>query len=140
MGRPPEPVPADKVEEICEWIANGNTLRSWCRQPGNPNWTTIYRWMEKDENFAHRLARARDIGQDAIAEDTLEIIDTFPVEAVSENSSRLDSGHVTWLRNRVDQRMKLLKVWNPAKWGEKVDVNHNGGVSLHVTSGVPDDE
>ena len=69
LGRPstkPDPV---IVNEIIEWIAHGNTLRSYCRQKNKPNWRTIYNWLEKDEgDFIARFAHARDMGADAIAE------------------------------------------------------------------------
>ena len=95
--------------------------------------------MEKDTEFAARIAHARELGHDAIAEETLEIIDTFPIEAVSDSGSRLDAGHVSWLKNRVEQRMKLLAKWNPKKYGDKVGVQHEGGVTLNVVTGVPEE-
>lgn len=137
-GRPPEAVPQDIAEEIVEWISIGQTLRDYCRQEGKPSWRSVYRWMEKDTEFAARIAHARELGHDAIAEETLEIIDTFPIEAVSDSGSRLDSGHVAWLKNRVEQRMKLLAKWNPKKYGDKVGVQHEGGVTLNVVTGVPE--
>lgn len=138
MGRPPQPVPQDKVEEIVAWIASGQTLRDFCRQEGAPSWRTVYDWLEKDEDFATRFARARELGQDAIAEETLQIIDTFPMEAVSDSGSRLDSAHVAWLKNRVEQRMKLLAKWNPKKWGDKVDLTSDGkavGLAINIDLG-----
>ena len=138
-GRPPEAVPADIAEELVEWISQGKTLREYCRQPGNPAWRTVYAWMEKDVDFYARIAHARELGHDAIAEETLEIIDTFPMEAVSDSGSRLDSGHVAWPKNRVAQRMKLLAKWNPKKYGDKVGVQHEGGVTLNVVTGVPEE-
>lgn len=138
-GRPVEAVPQDKVEEIIKWISSGKTLREYCRGEGNPHWNTVYDWLEKDEEFAGRFARARDMGHDAIAEDTLDIIDTFPMEKTSENSSSLDSAHVAWLKNRVEQRMKLLAKWNPKKYGDKVGIEHQGGVSISVVTGVPEE-
>ena len=69
----------------------------------------------------------------------MEIIDTFPMMAESENGgSRVDSGHVTWLRNRVDQRLKLLAKWNPKKYGDKVDVTSGGekvGLAINIDLG-----
>lgn len=138
-GRPPEAVPQDIAEEIVEWISIGQTLRDYCRQEGKPSWRSVYRWMEKDTEFAARIAHARELGHDAIAEETLEIIDTFPIEAVSDSGSRLDAGHVSWLKNRVEQRMKLLAKWNPKKYGDKVGVQHEGGVTLNVVTGVPEE-
>lgn len=118
-GRPAEPVPTDKMDEILEWIAHGKPLREYCRIEGNPAFRTVYDWLDKDKEFAARFAQARDVGADVIAEEALEIIDTFPVEAVSDSGSRLDSAHVAWLKNRAEMRLKLLAKWNPKKYGDR---------------------
>lgn len=129
VGRPPEPVPANHIEAICKWISQGQTLREWCRK-NKIHYSTVYLWLEKDQEFAKRFARARDIGADAIADETLAIIDTEPEFAeswsIGGGSKHRDSAHASWLKNRVEQRMKLLAKWNPKKYGEKVDVNHGG--------------
>lgn len=129
VGRPPEPVPADKAQEICEWISQGKTLRQWCRE-NDIHYSTVYLWLEKDKEFAQRFAQARDVGGDVIAEEALAIIDTFPIEAVSDSGSRLDAGHVAWLKNRAEMRLKLLAKWNPKKYGDKVGIEHSGSVAL----------
>lgn len=59
LGRPPEPVLQDKADEIINWISSGRFLSEYCRQIGKPSRTAIYGWMEKDEAFAERVARAR---------------------------------------------------------------------------------
>lgn len=126
------------IEEILEWIANGKTLREFCRQPGRPVWTVVYKWLSRDESFRERFAQARDVGTDAIAEETLEIIDTFPIDAVSGDGKRLDSAHVAWMRNRVDQRLKLLAKWNPKKYGDKIDLTSKGekvGLNISIDMG-----
>jgi hypothetical protein len=129
MGRPPEAVPEDKAQAICEWISLGNTLRQWCRE-NDIHYSTVYLWMEKDADFSQRFARARDVGHDAIADEALAIIDTFPVETVSDSGSRLDAGHVSWLKNRAEMRLKLLAKWNPKKYGDRVGVEHSGSIAL----------
>ena len=133
MGRPPEPVPQDKAQAICEWIAQGKTLRQWCRE-NDIHYSTVYLWQEKDQDFAQRFARAREIGHDAIADETLEIIDTEAEFAESWSkdggSKHRDSAHATWLKNRAEQRMKLLAKWNPKKYGDKVGVEHSGAIAL----------
>jgi len=123
MGRPPQPVPADKVEEIIVWISEGKPLREYCRIQGNPAFRTVYDWLEKDENFAARFAHARDIGGDVIAEEGLAILDTFPM---STATGSIDSAHVSWLKNRFEGRLKLLAKWNPKKYGEKSSVELTG--------------
>ena len=134
MGRPPEAVPEAVAEEIVEWISQGKTLRDFCRLEGKPAWRTVYAWMEKDKDFYARIAHARDLGYDAIAEETLEIIDTPPEMAESWSqgggSKHRDSAHAGWLKNRVEQRMKLLAKWSPKKYGDKVGVEHSGAIAL----------
>lgn len=133
VGRPPEAVPEDKAQAICEWISLGNTLRQWCRE-NDIHYSTVYLWMEKDADFAQRFARARDVGHDAIADECLEIIDTQAemAETTSQSggSSHRDSAHVSWMKNRVEMRLKLLAKWNPKKYGDRVGVEHSGSVAL----------
>ncbi len=126
MGRPVEAVPAAVARDICEWIADGNTLREFCRQDGRPSWRTVYEWVAKDAEFAARFARARDLGTDAIAEDTLTLIDETPAQAIGPSGSRVDQGHVQWQKNRVELRLKLLAKWNPKRYGDKIDVTTEG--------------
>lgn len=137
-GRPPEPVPADKAEEIINWISQGKTLREWCRQ-NDIHYSTVYLWMEKDESFNQRFARARDIGHDAIADEAMNILDEEPEMAVSEGGARRDAGYVAWQKARAEFRLKLLAKWNPKKYGDKMNVEHQGGINLSVVTGVPDD-
>ena len=129
VGRPPEPVPADKAQEICEWISQGKTLRQWCRE-NDIHYSTVYLWMEKDKDFAQRFARARETGHDAIADETLDIIDEIPERTLTENGDKVDTGYVAWSKNRVEQRMKLLAKWNPKKYGDKLDIEHSGTLAL----------
>ncbi|MCC7462106.1 MAG: hypothetical protein IT480_06535 [Gammaproteobacteria bacterium] len=123
-GRPPEPVPEKTAEAIIDWLASGKALREFCRKRGAPAWRTVYDWIDKDAEFAARIAQAREIGADAIAEETLEIIDTQA--EIAPNTGCRDSAHVAWLRNRAWQRMQLLAKWNPKKYGEKVENTHLG--------------
>lgn len=140
IGRPPEKPDPVIVDEIIDWIEDGQTLRDYCRIPGKPSWKTVYRWMEKDEEFLTRFMRARDAGEDAIAQDTLKLIDQTPDRIVSESGvSKIDPGWVQYQRNRVDQRMKLLAVWNPRKYGAKVDMTSEGkAVGLNIVIDMND--
>ena len=94
----------------------------------------------RSEDFAERFARARDVGQDLIAEGTLELIDAEPQRIITEGGNgRIDPGWVQNQRNRVEQRMKLLMVWNPRKYGNKVDVTSAGkGLNITIDMGTDD--
>ena len=136
-GRPPEPVPQDKADQIIEWISAGKTLREWCRENGL-HYSTVYLWMEKDEEFAQRFARARDIGHDCIADECMEIIDTPPERILTEQGDKVDPGFVVWMKARAEERRKLLAKWNPKKYGDKVDVTSDGkavGLAINIDLG-----
>ena len=34
-------------------------------------------------------------------------------------------------------RLKLLAKWNPKKYGDRVDLGHEGGITLNVVTNVP---
>lgn len=127
-GRPSVYTP-EIADEICEWIADGRSLREWCRQHGKPTWSAVYAWLRADADFSARFALARDVGADAIAEDTLALLDAAPERHATQFGDKIDPAHVQWTKNRADQRLKLLAKWNPKKYGDRVDVNHGGQVS-----------
>lgn len=135
MGRPPEPVPQNKADEIIDWISAGKTLREWCRQAGNPSFRTVYDWLDKDDDFASRFAHARDTGHDVIAQECFEIADEQPPTI----EGRTDAGYVAWQKNRIWTRTQLLAKWNPKKYGDKIDLKHSGSVGLNISINLGDE-
>lgn len=101
------------IERLLGGIADGKTLRALCREEGMPNWRTVYDWVEADAELAAQLARARELGFDAIAEDVFDIAD----------GTRASSEHVQLSKMRIDTRLKLLACWSPKKYGNKQDVS-----------------
>ncbi len=128
-GRPPEPVPEDKADSIIRWLSDGKPLREWCRQPGNTPWRTVYEWMDKDSEFAARIARAREDGYDVIADECQRLADLEPMDQVQ----------VQWRRLQIETRLKLLAKWNPKKYGDRAQLDHGGGIILNVVTNVPRD-
>ena len=113
-------------ERIIDGLTDGVALRVLCRQDGMPSWRTVYDWINADASFATRVAHARDLGFEALAEDILDIADTTP--AISE--------HVQRSKMRIDTRLKLLACWSPKRYGNKqqVDVGNKEGETLKIES------
>ncbi len=128
VGRPTEPVPQDLADDLVAWLSNGRPLREWCRQDGKPVFQAVYDWMDKDSEFARRIARAREDGHDVIADQCMSLSDIQP----------LDQVEVAWRRLQVDTRLKLLAKWNPKKYGDRQHLDHGGNIVLNVITGVPD--
>lgn len=111
-------------ERIIDGLSNGIALRVLCRQDDMPAWRTVYDWMRADEELAARVACARDLGFEALAEDILDIADGTP--AIGD--------HVQLSKMRIDTRLKLLACWSPSKYGNKqtVDVGNKAGETLKI--------
>jgi len=123
------------IPEILEWIAEGKTLREFCRQPEKPSYGSVYDWLEQDKDFASRFARAREQGEEVIAQECLAIADDGTNDYMEEkhgddeeSSWRFNGEHVQRSRLRVDTRLKLLAKWNPKKYGDKVE--HSGEIGF----------
>jgi transposase len=122
IGRPSTRTPA-VVKEICDRLSAGEPMRAICRDPRMPGWDTVYDWMARDEGFALQVAQARENGVEAIAQDTLAMIDAPPQLVVDNNGvSRIDPAYVQWTKLRTEQRMKLLACWSPNRYGNRVQV------------------
>ena len=108
---------------ICDQLSEGVSLREICRSKGMPAWRTVYDWMAADEAFTAAIARAREIGYDAIAEQSCELVDQKPERGTD---GKIDPAWVSHIKLRVDHRMKLLAKWSPKKYGEKTTTEHTG--------------
>lgn len=129
MARPSKRTPQVE-DEVCRRLSEGETLRAICRGEGMPSWQRIYEWVAADEVFAGRIARARELGADAIAEQTLDILDEPPERTNTEHGDKVDSGYVAWQKNRAEQRLKLLAKWFPKKYGDRQEIDLNVNSAL----------
>jgi len=103
-----------------------------CRMEGMPAWRTVYDWVVDRPDFAARLARARDLGYDALAEEALEIANTPHLgqkkvfsSGVGEDEDSVTVTEDDMLGHRklqIETRLKLLACWNPKKYGTKVQM------------------
>lgn len=122
--------------EVCRRLSTGETLNAICRTKGYPDASTVWHWRENDPDFFQAIARARELGADAIADDTLRIADT-PVEGLitktdadGETVTREDMlGH---RRLQVDTRLKLLAKWDPKRYGDRIAHDVDGKLEITV--------
>ena len=138
LGRPvkkPDPV---IVENLLVHVANGGTVRAFCREKHNPSYNTIYRWLDKDKELMTRFTYvSRFLGARAIAEEALELVDTIPPVIGDGDNARMDNAHVNWMRSRADLRLKLLSKWYPQEYGDKVGIDAKGDINLTISTGIP---
>jgi hypothetical protein len=127
-GRPTKYTP-EIARLICEQLSDGIPLRQICREnKGFPAWRTVYDWMWRDAELSTAIARARDIGYDALAEECLYIADTphMGKKKVFTSGADDDEDSVTVTEEdmlghrklQIETRLKLLAKFNPKKYGE----------------------
>lgn len=128
-GRPSKFTPAI-ADEIVARMSLGEPLRQICRDEHMPHWTVVYDWQTADKAFSLRIAHARELGEEAIAQDCLDIADNATNDWMESHGKdggelyKLNGEHIQRSKLRIETRLKLLAKWNPRKWGEKVDLNH----------------
>jgi hypothetical protein len=105
-----------------------------------PHWTQVYEWLARDDSLSLRVAHAREAGYDALAEESLAIMDGEPLAVFDEGGNkRYDSGSIAWNKNRAEHRLKLLACWNPKKYGNKVAVGGDPGNPIKIEAQVEAD-
>jgi hypothetical protein len=123
----------DQEAELLDRTTKGEPLTRICADPRMPSRSSVYEWIESDEEFAGRFRAARARGVHAMAEECLDIAD----EPVSKD----DSVAVANKRVRIDTRLRLAGKWLAKDYGDKIDVNYNAEVThRHDLSGYSADE
>jgi hypothetical protein len=129
-GRPSKYNP-EIATEICQRLSNGEPLRQICRDDHIPAWQTIYDWMYRDDELGENgvglsraIARAREQGYEAIAEECLLIADN---PQFGQKQVMSDQGTSTTVEDmlghrklQIETRLKLLSKWDPKRFGDRV--------------------
>lgn len=125
------------ADEICRRLAEGESLRSICRDEEMPDESSVRAWaLDNVNGFGPQYARAREIGYDKLAEEILEISDTPQLGVI--RTSKPDGGEevkeadmIEHRRLRVDSRKWMLSKMLPKKYGDKLELG--GQVGMTVT-------
>lgn len=135
MGTP-QPYSEDTVKEICLRIMRGESLKAICRDDFMPpNWQ-VHEWLSGKPDFADRYARACEVRADTIFDDILEIADDNQHDIVlnPDGTERLNTDHVQRAKLRIDARKWALAKMQPKKYGDKVDHNLTGNLTVNIAT------
>ncbi len=128
----------DMADRICAELASGKSLKAICDTPGMPPRSTVQGWVIDDvDGLSGRYARARDIGLEIMADETLEIADDGRSDLTITPDGRevVNSEVVQRSRLRVDTRKWLLSKRLPKTYGDKsaLEVSGPGGGPITLT-------
>jgi hypothetical protein len=113
---------------ICEQLAMGRSLRSICRDPAMPQESTVRTWLLNDPTFYAQYTKSRDIGLDAMADETMEISDNGSNDWMERHGEGaegwvINGEHVQRSRLRVDTRKWYLSKLAPKRYGDRLQVD-----------------
>ncbi len=144
-GRPSRYTP-ELAAVICERLAEGETLRSVCRDKAMPDKATVLRWLgdKTKVDFRDQYAHARDMQADALFDEALEIADDVSGDWFTDKDGRkvLDHEHVQRSRLRVDTRKWAASKMAPKRYGDKLQHTGDGGGPIRTEvdlTGIPTD-
>ena len=127
----------ETANAICEGLASGVSLLQVCKAKGMPSESTVRRWAIDDvQGFAAKYARARELQAHKLAEEILEIANT-PVmgqKSVSKATGLeiTEGDMIEHRRLQVDARKWYLSKVLPKVYGDKLDLNHAGGLTVVI--------
>ena len=126
---------------ICERIADGESLRSVCRDKKMPSRDAVYSRLITHPDFADQYARACEIRADYVFDEMFEIADTpqLGVKTVIKPDGSVETTEgdmIEHRRLRIDARKWALARMSPRKYGDRqtTDANVHVAVAPEITA------
>lgn len=139
-GRPTDYTP-EIAQAVCLRLAEGESLRSICRDEGMPPKGTILRWIGIHAEFRDQYAQAKFDGAEALAEEMFEIADDGSndwMELTDKDDNpygyKANGEHIQRSKLRIDTRKWYLSKIMPKKYGDKIQTEHSGSLNLTTLS------
>lgn len=136
MGRHTE-YTAALGDEVCAWIAEGNSLLSWCKA-NDARYGTIMSYLSSQPTFADNYARAREDQAHKLAEEIIQIADDGLNDSYEDENGnkRTDQDVIARSRLRVDARKWYAGKLSPKKYGDYIrnDTALSGAVDVRSVS------
>ncbi|MCG3776453.1 MAG: hypothetical protein JW395_3312 [Nitrospira sp.] len=135
-----------KGNSICNRIAAGESVIQICKDyPGVSPTAVRYHWPLKNKAFATQYALATEARNYHWADETMDIADNAGNDWMQTNDPdnpgwRFNGDAVARSRLRVDTRKWFLSKLMPKVYGDKLDVEHSGNLTVKfINQGDGDD-
>jgi len=122
-------------DAICNRLAEGESLRSICKDEDQPSMATVFKWLNDFPAFSEQYARAREEQAEALADEITSIADEVGTRSlVNEEGEEVlvafDATAVARNRLRIDARKWVASKLKPKKYGDKMMLADSDGNNL----------
>lgn len=132
-GRPSDYTP-ELADRLCEQLAEGKSLRKVCQADDMPSLSTVFRWLRVHPEFQQQYVRAKEEAADLFADEIVEIADDASGDFIpGKDGPVLDSEHVQRSKLRIDARKWIASKLKPKKYGDKLEVDNKGELTVNVS-------
>jgi hypothetical protein len=143
LGRPSKYTP-ELATEICRRLAEGESLRSICRDDHVPAMSNVCNWLFTIPKFQEQYTRAREIQAEIQIDEIVDIADN----STNDWMERHGKDDIGWQENgdsirrshlRIETRKWCAAKLRPKKYGDRVQTQGQTNVNIDLR-GVPDDQ
>ncbi len=129
-GRPTRYTPK-VAADICTRLAEGEGLRSICRDNAMPSISTVTGWLSDGDHdeFSEQYTRAREAQAEVWADEIVSIADDTAgdLNTDDEGKKAVDHEHISRSRLRFDARKWVAAKLLPKKYGDRLQHTGEGG-------------
>lgn len=104
------------AQAILDRLADGESMRSICRDEDMPDRTTVRRWEEGHPEFAAKYARAREHQGDAYVDDMADLAEELRHGSVTPEQARILQASLEWRASKLNRK----------RYGNVVKNEHTG--------------
>lgn len=109
--------------EMCRRVAEGESLQSICREPGQPSLGIFLRWCSDDPEFGRMYTTALRLRAAVHAEMLLGDMEDLDEKDISQ-------ARVQAIKVKINTRQWLMSRLLPKQYGEKIEHEHSGEVKM----------
>lgn len=132
VGRPSS-FSAAILDEVINRVSLGEFVSHvLASNPEFPSFATLYRWLQKHDEYRISYALAREAQAARLVEECVEISDQAQHE---DNAAKVQAA-----RLRVDTRKWVAARLAPREWGEKQQIEHSGAVGSYFLETIEKQE
>lgn len=129
MGRPTK-YNQEIADKLCDMISTGSKGLSSCCRKLKVNPSTVYRWIEENDEFRNKYTRAREDQADFLADQMIAIAD----KSEGDDKAFVGINRIHRDKLRVETRKWVASKLKPKKYGDSLGLNHSGKLAIDVTT------